>query len=201
MTLFIRFWRTLTKSGLNYDVSDMRNAIVRFAANSTHQADYCIKLVNKMPFKSDETGLAVKNDDAKLVFYDIEVFPNLFLVNFKIEGYRKTIVRLINPIQSDIEDPMRFRLVGFNCRQYDNHILYARLMGYTNEQLYELSQKIIKGESKCFFGEAYNVSYTDVYDFASSGNKKSLKKLEIEMGNLTDEDLKKRGFQTKNSDH
>ena len=182
------------ESGLNYDVSDMRNAIIRFAANSTHQADYCIKLVNKMPFKSDETGLAVKNDDAKLVFYDIEVFPNLFLVNFKIEGYRKTIVRLINPIQSDIEDLMRFRLVGFNCRRYDNHILYARLMGYTNEQLYELSQKIIKGESKCFFGEAYNVSYTDVYDFASSGNKKSLKKLEIEMGNLTDEDLKKKGF-------
>ena len=27
-----------------------------------------------------------------------------------------------------------------------------------------------------------NVSYTDVYDFASAGNKKSLKKLEIEMG-------------------
>ena len=33
-----------------------------------------------------------------------------------------------------------------------------------------------------FFGEAYNISYTDVYDFASAGNKKSLKKLEIEMG-------------------
>ena len=48
--------------------------------------------------------------------------------------------------------------------------------------------------SNCFFGEAYNVSYTDVYDFASAGNNKSLKKLEIEMGNLTDEDLKKKGF-------
>lgn len=181
-------------SGLNYDVSDMRNAIIRFAANSTHQADYCIKLVNKMPFKSDETGLAVKNDDAKLVFYDIEVFPNLFLVNWKIEGYGKPVVRMINPTPSDIEDLMKFRLVGFNCRRYDNHILYARLMGYTNEQLYEQSQKIIKGESNCFFGEAYNVSYTDVYDFASAGNKKSLKKLEIEMGNMTDEDLKKKGF-------
>lgn len=77
---------------------------------------------------------------------------------------------------------MRFRLVGFNCRRYDNHILYARLMGYTNEQLYNLSQKIISGSPNCFFGEAYNVSYTDVYDFASAGNKKSLKKLEIEMG-------------------
>ena len=67
-------------------------------------------------------------------------------------------------------------------------------MGYTNEQLYNLSQKIINGSPNCFFGEAYNVSYTDVYDFASASNKKSLKKLEIEMGNLTDDDLKKKGF-------
>ena len=75
---------------------------------------------------------------------------------------------------------MRFRLVGFNCRRYDNHILYARLMGYTNEQLYNLSTKIINGSANCFFGEAYNVSYTDVYDFSSK--KQSLKKFEIELG-------------------
>ena len=31
--------------GLNYDVSDMKNAVLAFAANSTNQADYCIKLV------------------------------------------------------------------------------------------------------------------------------------------------------------
>ena len=181
-------------SDLKYDVTDMRNAVLAFAANSTHQADYCIKLVNKMQFKSADPSTAVKNDDAKLVFYDIEVFPNLFLVNWKIEGEGKPVVRMINPSPSEIEELMRFRLVGFNCRRYDNHILYARLMGYTNEQLYNLSQKIINGGRNCFFGEAYNVSYTDVYDFASAGNKKSLKKLEIEMGNLTDDDLKKKGF-------
>lgn len=169
-------------SGLHYDVTDMRNAVLSFAINSTHQSDYCIKLVNKMQFKSDDISDAVKNDDAKLVFYDIEVFPNLFLVNWKVEGEGKPVVRMINPSSSEIEDLMRFRLVGFNCRRYDNHILYARLMGYTNEQLYRLSQKIISGEKDAFFGEAYNVSYTDVYDFASAGNKKSLKKLEIEMG-------------------
>ena len=167
-------------SDLKYDVTDMRNAVLAFAANSTHQADYCIKLVNKMQFKSADPSTAVKNDDAKLVFYDIEVFPNLFLVNWKIEGEGKPVVRMINPSPSEIEELMRFRLVGFNCRRYDNHILYARLMGYTNEQLYNLSQKIINGSPNCFFGEAYNVSYTDVYDFASAGNKKSLKKLEID---------------------
>lgn len=167
-------------SDLKYDVTDMRNAVLAFAASSTHQADYCIKLVNKMQFKSAEQSAGVKNDDAKLVFYDVEVFPNLFLVNWKIEGEGKPVVRMINPTPSEIEELMRFRLVGFNCRRYDNHILYARLMGYTNEQLFNLSNKIINGNSNCFFGEAYNISYTDVYDFSSK--KQSLKKFEIELG-------------------
>ena len=167
-------------SELNYDVTDMRNAVLAFAANSSHQADYCIKLVNKMQFKSEEPSVGAKNDGAKLVFYDVEVFPNLFLVNWKIEGEGKPVVRMINPTPPEIEELMRFRLVGFNCRRYDNHILYARLMGYTNEQLYNLSQKIITGSPNCFFGEAYNVSYTDVFDFSSK--KQSLKKFEIELG-------------------
>lgn len=167
-------------SGMNYDVTDMRNAVLAFAASSTNQADYCIKLVNKMQFKSADQSAGVKNDDAKLVFYDVEVFPNLFLVNWKIEGEGKPVVRMINPSPAEIEELMRFRLVGFNCRRYDNHILYARLMGYTNEQLFSLSNRIINGSANCFFGEAYNVSYTDVYDFCSK--KQSLKKWEIELG-------------------
>lgn len=166
-------------SDLHYDVTDMRNAVLAFAASSTHQADYCIKLVNKMQFKSADQSSGTKNDDAKLVFYDVEVFPNLFLVNWKIEGEGKPVVRMINPTSAEIEELMRFRLVGFNCRRYDNHILYAKLMGYTNEQLFSLSNRIINGSANCFFGEAYNVSYTDVYDFCSK--KQSLKKWEIEL--------------------
>ena len=167
-------------SDLNYDVTDMRNAVLAFAASSTHHGDYCIKLVNKMQFKSAEPSAHVKNDDAKLVFYDVEVFPNLFLVNWKIQGKGKPVVRMINPTPAEIEDLMRFRLVGFNCRRYDNHILYGRLIGYDNERLYKLSQRIISGSRDAFFGEAYNVSYTDVYDF--SATKQSLKKWEIELG-------------------
>ena len=167
-------------SDLHYDVTDMRNAVLAFAASSTHQADYCIKLVNKMQFKSADQSSGTKNDDAKLVFYDVVVFPNLFLVNWKIEGEGKPVVRMINPTSAEIEELMRFRLVGFNCRRYDNHILYARLMGYMNEQLFSLSNRIINGSANCFFGEAYNVSYTDVYDFCSK--KQSLKKWEIELG-------------------
>ena len=172
-------------SGIGYDVSDMKNEIFAFAAGSTHQADYCIKLANKMKFKSEEPSPAEDADKDELVFYDCEVFPNLFLVNWKIAGEGNKIVRMINPKPHEIEELIKFKLVGFNCRRYDNHMLYACLMGYTNEQLYDLSQKIVgakKGTKGVFFGEAYNISYTDIYDFASAGNKKSLKKLEIEMG-------------------
>ena len=167
-------------SDICYDVSDMYNAVLEFAANSTNQADYCIKLVNKMQFKSRDISAGITNDDAQLIFYDVEVFPNLFLVNWKVEGADKPVVRMINPTPKEIEELMQYRLVGFNCRRYDNHILYARLMGYTNEQLYDLSQRIINGDKNAFFGEAYNVSYTDVYDFSSK--KQSLKKFEIELG-------------------
>jgi hypothetical protein len=55
-------------------------------------------------------------------------------------------------------------------------------MGYDNQKLFDLSQRIINGSSNCMFGQAYGLSYTDVYDFASADNKKSLKKFEIELG-------------------
>ena len=168
-------------SDLVYDVSDMKPAVLSFGAGSTNQAEYCIKLIKDMKFKSKETEREVvqDNDNDRIVFYDVEVFPNLFLVNWKFEGEENKVVRMINPTPAQIEDLMRFRLVGFNCRRYDNHILYARMMGYSNEQLYKLSQNIVTNGTG-FFGEAYNVSYTDVYDFAAK--KQSLKKWEIELG-------------------
>ena len=173
-------------SGLGYDVSDMENAVFAFAAGSTNQADKCIKLVNQMKFKSEETNVTRNDSDTdKLVYYDVEVFPNLFLVCYKMAGKNMPVVKLINPKPSEIEQLIRFKLVGYNNRSYDNHMIYACLMGYDNEQLYRLSKKLINKDKaisrKAKFGEAYNLSYTDIYDFASAGNKKSLKKLEIEM--------------------
>ena len=169
-------------SGLHYDVTDMEEAVIAFAVQSTNQAQYCMKKVCGMKFKSEEISENVEMHDSgdELVFYDVEVFPNLFLVNWKYQGEGKPVVRMINPSPTDIEQLMKFKLVGFNCRRYDNHILYGRLLGYDNEQLYNLSQRIISGAKNAFFGEAYNVSYTDVYDFSSK--KQSLKKFEIELG-------------------
>jgi energy-coupling factor transporter ATP-binding protein EcfA2 len=167
------------KSGMKYDVTDMRPKILSFANNSSNQADYCIKLVNKMSFASEEPSDAVSEYQSdELIFYDVEVFPNLLVVVWKREGGTK--IKMINPSSKDIEELMKFKLIGYNCRRYDNHILYARYIGYNNQQLFELSQKIINGSRNCMFGEAYNISYTDVYDFSSK--KQGLKKFQIELG-------------------
>ena len=170
-------------SGMHYDVSDLKNSVLAFAAQSTNQSDYCIKLVNKIPFKSEEPSNSSTDDNAEFVFFDVEVFPNLFLVNWKIAGEGNPVVRMINPKPHEIEELLKYNLIGFNNRSYDNHMLYARLLGYSEEQLYDLSQKIInekKGQKSVKFGEAYNLSYTDIYDFAAK--KQSLKKWEIELG-------------------
>lgn len=168
-------------SGLKYDVRDMRQKVLVFANNSTHQSDYCLKLVDKMHFQSEEPSQDLgKYSNDSLAFFDVEVFPNLFLVSWKYEGDNNECVHLINPTAQEIEELMKMKLVGFNCRRYDNHMLYARYIGYSVKEIFNLSQKIIVDDNKgSFFGEAYNISYTDVYDFISE--KKSLKKFEIEL--------------------
>ena len=175
------------ESNVKYDVSDMHTDVVAFAAGSTHHASECVKLVGQMRFKSkeildDEKELypQVNPPDPTLKFFDVEVYPNLFLINWKEHGSGLVVNRMINPTPKEVEDIMKYLLVGFNCRRYDNHMLFARMMGYSNEQLFNLSQKIIaKGDKDAFFSEAYNVSHTDIYDYCAK--KQSLKKWEIEL--------------------
>ena len=173
------------EQGLKYDLRDMRPAVQNFALSSSHNADYCLRMVSKMKFASaepSEDSSDYKND-APLVFFDVEIFPNLFVVVWKKAGENNKPVSWINPKPEQIEELCKNRLIGFNNRKYDNHMLYACMMGYTVEQLYRLSQRIIvENDKEAFFGEAYNLSYTDIYDFLSSANKMSLKKWEIKLG-------------------
>ena len=191
------------QGGMYYDVRDMKNALIAFASSSHNQSKRCLSVVSKMKLigqpneaeiYTSEIGKSTdpnnwdkkRNKDGDIIFFDVEVFENLFVLCYKIKGAKK-VAKMINPTPEQVEDLMQYKLVGFNNRRYDNHILYARMMGYTNKQLYALSQKIVNGEKGCFFGEAYNLSYTDIYDFANGDNKTSLKKLEIKMGILHDE--------------
>lgn len=168
------------ESNIVYNVDDMRNTILGFAASSSHQANNCLKIVSKMHFKSkdDIERNAPTGEEKPMVFFDCEVFPNLLLVNWKFAKQDK-VYRMINPTPAEIEGLTKYRLVGFNNRKYDNHILWARMLGMSNEQIYALSNQIVNQHTG-FFGEAYNLSYTDIYDFSSK--KQSLKKFEIELG-------------------
>lgn len=168
-------------SGMSYDVTDMRPKILAFANNSSNQAMTCIKMVQTMQFKSEDVleKAAVTPKDERLVFFDVEVFPNLFVICWKYEG-SKQVVRMINPSAREVEELLSYKLVGFNCRRYDNHILYGAYMGYNNEQLYRLSKRLVNNEPSAYFGEAYNLSYADIYDYASK--KQSLKKWQLELG-------------------
>ncbi len=169
------------ESGKPYDVTDLRNVIFDFALRSTHWSDYCVNLVNEMKFKSEEApkGSDPENADV-LTFFDVEVFPNLFMVCF-MKSDSDVVKTWINPPRKNIMTLLDENLVGFNNRKYDNHILWAwGVMGYDNQQLYDLSSKIVSGNKSVMFGQAYNASYTDIYDF--SAKKQSLKKWEIELG-------------------
>jgi hypothetical protein len=172
------------KNGMVYDVTDLRPRIMVFANNSSNQALTCLKLVKQMKFKSEVTveegspTPPVKGD--RRVFFDCEVYPNLFVICWKYED-SDTVVRMINPSAFDVEALFQYPLVGFYNRKYDNHILYGAANGMDNAQLYELSQKLItKGNDFNGFGAAYGLSYADVYDYASK--KQTLKKWEIELG-------------------
>lgn len=186
-------------SGVDYDVSDLKQAVLVFAKNSskTKRGDLSnIKTVGKMHFCSQKFELAKEDslistnsagyfdEEAPTVFFDVEVFPNLFVICWKKRG-EKECISWINPGPELVKGMFAFRLIGFNNRDYDNHIIYAASMGYSVKGLYDLSQRIINGDKEVSknakFGEAYNLSYTDIYDFAAAHNKMSLKKWEIKL--------------------
>lgn len=168
--------------GVKYDVRDLRPDVQAFCLGSSHQVDACMALFRKMRFCSEEENENMAFEKDQIVFFDVEVFPNLFVVVWKPLGESNQCIKMINPDPADIEGLLKFKLVGFNNRRYDNHILYARLMGYDNEQLYELSQRLIADDNKARFREAYKLGYTDILDYASAANKMSLKKWEIKLG-------------------
>lgn len=167
---------------ITYNISDMKPAILAFAMNSTHWKSYCMAKLGEMHFRSDEEiPLAVKPINTNVyTFYDVEVFPNLFMICFK-DSDKKNISTWINPPAKSIQELCTKNLIGFNNRRYDNHILYAwGWLGYNNAALYQLSADIVNGVKGALFPNAFNLSYTDIYDFAKK--KQSLKKWEIELG-------------------
>lgn len=194
----VKIFEDAQKEGVKYDLRDMRQDILSFAASSNNQSKYCIGAVSKIKYSNIETEDSVeiqrragqqfyKKED--LYFYDIEVFSNLFIVAFKRYGKDNPVTTWINPTREQITTLVDKPLVGFNNRRYDNHIIYAALLGEENISLYRQSQRIIndKNAASGMYSGAYELSYTDIYDYCNAGNKQSLKKWEVQLGIKHDE--------------
>ena len=147
------------------------------------------------------------DENAPIVFFDVEIAPNYeqyveycnnngidinpeipkdskahFLICWKYRGDGKKIQKMLDPKPEEVEALFKYRLIGFNNRDYDNHMVWAASQGYTASELYSLNSKIIvEKDRKAKFGQAYNISYTDIYDFAAGDNKMGLKKYEIKL--------------------
>ena len=180
-------------NGVDYDLKDMKNDILVFASRSTHQAPYCLKVANHINYSTIKEEKDMQKfqegvkiyEDAQLVFFDIEVYSNLLIVVWKHYGSKEKTT-WFNPTQAQIEWLTQQPLVGFNCRRYDNHILYGKLVGEDNAAMFARSQAIINNEGG-FSSGAYELSYADIYEYAAGNHKQSLKKWEIELGILHDE--------------
>lgn len=176
-------------TGMHYDVSDLQPAVLKFAFKSTNQREGCLEDVAHMHFKSDEIKPPairdVKDDDLELYFFDCEIYrpdeetdnEGLFLVCYKKDlAPRECAVALINPSPKEVEELFKLDLAGFNCKSYDNRMLWGRANRHlSNEGLYQLSQDIIVNRANPF-QESRNVSAIDIYEMTTE--KMSLKKWE-----------------------
>ena len=66
------------ESKISYDVNDLYPDLMAFAASSTHNSDYCLKLLKKLKLKSEDHEQIVESKEKvnPIVFFDCEVFPN-----------------------------------------------------------------------------------------------------------------------------
>ena len=183
------------ESGIGYDVTDLKPAVLFFAMRSTNQSDRCVKTVIDMQFKSKEPSPPgdVSQKERRPIVLDTEIYrpdpetdnEGLFLICWKyLRAPKDGIVVMINPKPYEVEELFHYDIIGFNCRDYDNHMLYAASIGENNQQLYNRSQAIISAHDRnAKFGEAYNISWCDVYEYCkAAGEGMGLKKWEIKLG-------------------
>lgn len=177
--------------GLEYDLTDLKHDVFLRAIRSTNNKEYCVAVFQKIPWSSirDDEGVTENKltnftkiyPKEELVFFDIEVYPNLFVVVWK-KYHDDEFTKWINPTPDQIEYLLSFPIVGFNNRRYDNHILYARLLGCNNLELFRQSYRIVneKNAKSGMYAAAYELSYTDIYEYAQK--KQSLKRWEVDLG-------------------
>ena len=175
-----------------YDVNGMYQDLFLFAMKAPDKKtkDYCVSKLSEMHFESmlqgeyNESGY---EPDDPIIFFDFEVFPNLNLLCWKYDNPEdKTVQVVFNPSPDYISRFFGFnqekknKVIGFNNKEYDNHIAYDIYLGKTPYEVYCTSQGIINKEKNAKHREAKHLSYSDLFDFLP--NKMGLKKWEIKLG-------------------
>lgn len=173
------------KQGLVYDISDMWDDILAFAMSSSNQASRCMEIALSLKLKSEqdiEPSMTPEQAEKPIVYYDLEVYPNLLAIGWMYDRDDAEVVKMVNPSPAEVQEWMdNTRRIGYNNRGYDAHICWARTLGYSVEDIYKLSQRIIaEKDRRAMFGAAYNSDYADVLDYMSE--KKTLKWWEIQYG-------------------
>lgn len=197
-------------SGIFYDVSDLEEAVKDFANKSSNQAQDCFNRYLTMHFRSKDAEEKIEEakapacDSEQLGFFDIEVWKNRMLIcwcpdvpkDFEFDWNTtdrkkwrqffdwnaKRVIRWWEPTPDQLLSFFNgYLAVGYNNLRYDNAICHIRIGGASNLEMYNLSQGIIKGNVQIPY-DSKHWSFTDIYDFLSAANKKSLKKHECESG-------------------
>lgn len=184
------------KEDIKFDVKDLKQAVLIMAMQSSNNKEYCIQQVNKMIFSNlpdsfespepkSDTMVSKIIPNEELYFLDLEIYPNLFVICYR--NFDNSIRRsYINPSVEEVERMLELPFVGFNCRGYDNHIMYGALIGKSIIELYNQSQGIIERKDKhAKYYVANELSYADIYEYSTK--KQSLKKWQIELNIKHDE--------------
>lgn len=196
------------ESGQPYDVRDFDQDIFAFASNSSNSATYCMDIASKLKlYSKDIENRTVEEtwdyNNAPIIFLDTEIAPSYrqakaagvdlpdwipedtpahFLINWKYEGEDRPVFRMIDPKPEEVEKLFKYRIIAYNGRGYDAHMMYAASQGYTPEELYVLNDQIInQKDPNAKFVSAYGAFYADPYEYATNNNKMGLKKWEIKL--------------------
>jgi hypothetical protein len=177
------------ESGMKYNVEDMKGEIKAFALGSHHNSLRCLDIANSLPYKSEEPVEVVDSEKDEIVFFDVESYPNFFGMASKPLGKRGVAIKL--PEAKQILDLFKYKTIGYNNRDYDNHMCAGRVMGDTVFESFTRSQGIVngtKGKNLYKIGDAYNWSYADIFDICAK--KQTLKQWELDFEQATEGPLK-----------
>ena len=129
-------------------------------------------------FKLNKKNIEINGRCKSFSFFDFEVLPNFWLVVFYNEINGVVIVKSTDEDyrQKLMNNVLDFILVGFNSKKYDMRILNGIVSGLSPEQVFELSNCIIKDEVHIY----NNYTYWNKFNFLDliDDNPISLKEFE-----------------------